>query len=171
MMLIAGMISCDSGTSLQEYYVQSQERSDFLSLDIPASILKIEEVELSPEQREAYESVHKLNILAYKTNPDNTVDFEAEKSKVYDILSGTDYQELMRINANGNSGVVKYIGSDDAVDEVIIFGSNDTLGFALVRVLGDDMKPANMMKLMEVVQKGNINGEGLGQLKNFFDKN
>ncbi|TRZ43648.1 DUF4252 domain-containing protein [Robertkochia solimangrovi] len=162
------LVSCNQGETLQQYYVNNSEKADFLVIDIPSSILKVSEIDLTPQQKEAYNSIKKLNVLAYRIRPNSTVDFESEKQKINEILSNDRYQELMRINMGDKKGVVKYLGDDDAIDEVIVFGSQDSLGFALIRVLGNDMKPENMTKLMEVVQKGNMDGEGLSQLANFF---
>lgn len=41
-------------------------------------------------------------------------------------------------------------------------------GFALVRVLGKDMKPENMSTLIEALQRSNIDEASLGGLKQFF---
>lgn len=164
------VISCSNGPSLQEYYVSKSENPNFISLTIPANVIKFTEVELTTEQRQAYESIEKLNVLAFKIKDTNMVAFKEEKSKVAEILKNKKYQELMRINSGKQTGVVKYIGNDDTIDEVIVFGSDDVNGFALVRVLGKNMKPENMMQLVQAVNTGNINGEGLNELKQFFNK-
>lgn len=164
------IVSCSNGPSLQEYYVDKSENPNFISLTIPANVIKFTDVELSAEQQQAYESIEKLNILAFKIKDTNKIAFNEEKSKVAEILKDKKYQELMRINSGKQTGVVKYIGNDNAIDEVIVFGSDDVNGFALVRVLGKNMKPENMMQLVQAVNTGNINGEGLNELKQFFGR-
>jgi uncharacterized lipoprotein YmbA len=42
------LASCASQPTLQEYYVDNSENPNFLSIDVPASILKMDEVELTP---------------------------------------------------------------------------------------------------------------------------
>ena len=50
--LLLALSSCSSTQSLQEYFVDNAENPNFLSLDVPANILKLDEVELDDSQRE-----------------------------------------------------------------------------------------------------------------------
>ncbi|WP_108422963.1 DUF4252 domain-containing protein [Flagellimonas amoyensis] len=160
--------SCSSQQSLQEYYVDNSENPNFLSIDVPASILKMDGVDLTPTQKEAVESLRKFNLLAFKKNSENGAEFEIEKKKVKEILKGDNFVELMKINSKYGKGVIKYLGDEDAIDEVIIYGDSDDKGFALVRVLGKDMNPAHIMQLMQAIQKSEYKGEGLGQIGDFL---
>lgn len=169
--LVAGVLllaSCSSQQSLQEYYVDNSENPNFISIDVPASILKMDAVDLNPTQKEAVESLRKFNLLAFKKDSENALEFEAEKKKVREILKGDDYVELMKINSKYGKGVIKYLGDEDAIDEVIIYGDSDDKGFALVRVLGKDMNPAHIMQLMQAIQKSDYKGEGLGEIGDFL---
>lgn len=160
--------SCASQQSLQEYYVDNQENPNFISLDIPASILKMDEVDLTNGQKEAMESLKKFNLLAFKKTADNSTDFKLEKAKVKEILKNDDFIELMKINSQYGKGVVKYLGDENAIDEVIIYGASDEEGFALVRVLGKDMNPAHIVQLLQAIQKSDYKGEGLGEIGKFL---
>ncbi|NNF19400.1 MAG: DUF4252 domain-containing protein, partial [Flavobacteriaceae bacterium] len=44
--LLLSVLSCNSSPSLQEYYVSNSENPNFIALDLPASLLNIEETEL-----------------------------------------------------------------------------------------------------------------------------
>ncbi|QLE02263.1 DUF4252 domain-containing protein [Galbibacter sp. BG1] len=169
--LAVSVANCgDRKPSLQEYFVTKGENPNFISLDIPSSILDVNKTSLDTKQKEAYQSVKKLNVLAFKLNDDNKAAYEAEKTTVQDILKNEKYEDLMIVNSGKNKGVVKYLGDDDSIDEVILFGSDDEHGFALVRVLGNKMKPENMVTLVEAVEKGAIGTGGLGkQLEGIFD--
>ncbi|MCM5662867.1 DUF4252 domain-containing protein [Galbibacter mesophilus] len=171
LLLAVILVACGDGDpSLQEYFVTRGENPNFISLDIPSSILDVNETSLDDKQKEAYESVRKLNVLAFKLNDANKSEYEAERNTVQDILKDEKYEELMVINSGKNKGVVKFLGDDDSIDEVILFGSDDEHGFALVRVLGKKMKPENMMTLVEAVEKGAVGTGGLeGQLKGIFN--
>ena len=160
--------SCASQQSLQEYYVDNKENPNFISLDIPASILKMEEVELSSVQKEAVESLKKFNLLAFKKTSDNAADYKMEKARVKEILKDDEFVELMKINSEYGKGVIKYIGDEDAIDEVIIYGDSKDKGFALVRVLGKGMNPAHIVQLMQAIQKSDYDGEGLGEIGKFL---
>lgn len=162
------LASCASQQSLQEYYVDNKENPNFISLDIPASILKMDDVDLTNAQQEAVESLRKFNLLAFKKTGDNVADYKLEKAKVKEILKDEDFIELMKINSSYGKGVIKYLGDDDAIDEVIIYGDSKDKGFALVRVLGKDMNPAHIMQLMQAIQKSDYNGEGLGEIGKFL---
>lgn len=169
--LILGAIflaSCSSQQSLQEYYVDNSENPNFISIDLPASILKMDAVDLNPTQKEAVESLRKFNLLAFKKNSDNATEYEVERKKVREILKGDDFVELMKINSKYGKGVIKYLGDEDAIDEVIIYGDSDDKGFALVRVLGKDMNPAHIVQLMQAIQKSDYKGEGLGEIGDFL---
>ena len=166
--LVLLLASCASQQSLQEYYVDNQENPNFISLDIPASILKMDEVELTDVQQEAVESLRKFNLLAFKKTPENSEEYKLEKAKVREILKDDEFVELMKINSSYGKGVIKYLGEDDAIDEVIIFGDNNEQGFALIRVLGKDMNPAHIMHLMQAIQKSDYKGEGLGEIGKFL---
>ena len=159
---------CASTQSLQEYYVDNAENPNFLSLDVPASILNLDEADLSPKQRVAFKSLRKLNILAFKRTPENELEYLAERTKVNAILKNEDYTELMKIKTGEGRGVIKYFGDEDFIHEVIIYGNSDAKGFALVRILGKDMKPEYVVHLLELIQQSDYDGEGLGEIGEFL---
>ena len=171
---ILGMLSlslfqaCSSSQSLQEYYVDNSENPNFLSLDVPVSILNLDEVELSDAQKEALSSLRKLNLLAFKKTEDNQLEYQAEIEKVNAILKNKEYKELMKLNSEYGKGVVKYLGEDESIDEVVLYGNSKEKGFALVRVLGDDMNPAHLAQLIQVLQKADYNSDALGEIGEFL---
>ncbi|WP_340074457.1 DUF4252 domain-containing protein [Leptobacterium sp. I13] len=168
--LIAALFltSCNGGQSLQEYFVENSEDKDFLVIDVPASLLNLSEVDLNEGQKEAYESIKKMNILAFRVQEDNKADYEAEKTKIKEILKNPKYQDLMKFNSGTAKATVKYLGKEDAIDEVIVYGSDNQYGFAVVRVLGNKMKPENIVALVQALDKANVDGEGLNEIKGFL---
>ena len=92
-----------------------------------------------------------------------------ELSKVKDILKDKKYQELMR-GGNSSDGkfVVKFIVEEDRIDELIIFGNANEKGFALVRVLGDDMSANKVAQLYSALDTSNINESQINQFAEFF---
>lgn len=160
--------ACSSTQSLQEYYVDSSQNPNFLSFDIPASVLNLEKVDLPQAQQTAIESLRKLNILAFRKTSDNAAEYKIEKTNVRAILKNDKFIELMKMNTPYGKATIKYLGDEDAIDEVIIYGDSDDKGFAVIRVLGNDMNPANIMQLMQAIQKSDYKGEGLGQLQDLF---
>lgn len=160
--------ACSSTQSLQEYYVDNSENPNFITVDVPTSILNLEDVDLTEGQRQALNSLKKLNLLAFKKTTENAEEYKVEKAKVNAILKNDEFIELMKLNSQYGRGVIKYLGDEDAIDEVVIYGSSDDKGFALIRVLGDDMNPAHLVQLMQAIQKSDYKGEGLGEIGKFL---
>ncbi|WP_034044091.1 DUF4252 domain-containing protein [Wocania ichthyoenteri] len=161
-------ISCNDGKSLQTYFVDNQEASNFISQDIPISMVEIDDSKFTDEQKEAYKSVKRLNFLGYKVDGTEAETFKAELEKVKTILSNKKYNALMEFSDKGNKIIVKYIGTDDEADEVVIFGSAKELGFGIVRVLGNDMNPDKMVTLVTAMQKANVDENQIQDIMNFF---
>ncbi|MCK7589928.1 DUF4252 domain-containing protein [Subsaxibacter sp. CAU 1640] len=167
--LVATIFSCNQNPSLQTYFVDNQEKPNFLSLDVPVSMLNIDQTKLTEDQKEAYNSVQKLNMLAYRKDSVATADYKDELSKVKTILDDDKYEELMR-GGNSTDGkfMVKYVGEDDDIDEFILFGSSNNMGFAVVRILGNNMEPQKLMTLSSVLDQSNIDDGQLKQIIDFF---
>lgn len=168
LLLVFLFTACSSTQSLQEYYVDNAENPNFLSVDLPVSLLNIDKVSLTQDQREALESLKKLNILAFKKTDGNVAEFEKERSDVQAILKNGKFTELMKMNTSYGKASVKYLGSDEAIDEVIIYGDNADKGFMLVRVLGKDMNPAKLVQFIQALEKSDYKGQGLEQIGNFL---
>ncbi|MEW4922545.1 DUF4252 domain-containing protein [Algibacter sp. 2305UL17-15] len=160
--------SCNGEPSLQRYFVDNQEQPNFISQDLPISMVEIDKSDFSEAQTEAFNSVRRLNFLGYKVNETDRVTYEAELTKVTSILSQEKYQDLMEFNDKGKKVLVKYIGDDDEADEVVVFGSANDMGFALVRILGDDMSPEKMVTLAEALNKANVDENQMQNILNFF---
>ncbi|SHI70390.1 protein of unknown function [Aquimarina spongiae] len=145
--------SCSSETSLQQYFVDHQNDQDFIAVDIPSSLLDKDEVELSADEKETLESIKKVNFLALKLTDELQGRFEEESAKINKILSSEKYETLMRMGSNGTKATIKFQGNEEEIDEVIVFATNSEKGLALVRVLGDNMKPENIAKLAKSMDK------------------
>ena len=167
--LVAAFTSCNQGPTLQTYFVDNELKPGFVSADIPASFIDVDQVELTDEQKEAYESVDKLNVLAFTLGEDNKEEYEAELDKVKVILKDPKYQELMRGgNATDGKFMVKFIGDVENIDELIVFGNANDKGFVVARVLGDDMNAGKLMSLQSVLKDMNFEDTNIDGLKDFF---
>lgn len=159
------LISCNSEPSLQKYFVENTENKDFITLDVSPSILNVDKTKLSPEQTEALNSFDKMNILAFKANDKNQTQFEQERAKVKSLLKNPKYQELMKVGSGKDGASVSFVGTDENIEEFVIFANRKENGFAVVRVLGKNMNPNNIMTLMSVLKKSNIDMEQLKPLQ------
>jgi len=161
-------ISCDSeNQSLQQFYVDSEKSNDYLMLDVPTSLISLND-DASADAKHALQSIEKLNLLAFKLNGKNEDLYQSEKLKVKQILNDESFTELVRINSNGYNIVVKYLGTEDSIEEVIVYASDNTKGFGLARLLGDDMKPENMVQLLESIKDLDKNSSVFKKLNGFF---
>lgn len=170
LLITAVLTSCGYGVeTLQGYYVANQETPNFISVDIPVSFVNVDKIDLTDVQKEAYESIDKLNMLAYRLDDNNAEEYKAELAKVQVILKDDRYQELFR-GGNSTDGkiIVKYIGTDTTIDELIIFGTTNQQGFAIVRVLGDNMEPAKIMQLGEIANQLTSEENNVEEFMNFF---
>lgn len=157
------LLSCNSEPTLQKYFVEKSESADFLVTDIPASILKINASELTTEQAEALNSLEKLNILAFTASEEKNEKYQNEKETLQKILKNPVYEELMRMGSGAGGATVYMKGTDDAVEEFIVFGHQKNSGFTVVRVLGNNMKPEQFGDCLGAIKNANLDIEGLAK--------
>ncbi|MCC9061501.1 DUF4252 domain-containing protein [Flavobacterium piscisymbiosum] len=165
LLVLLTLVSCNSNPSLQKYFVENTDNKNFIALDVSPSILNVEKTKLSAEQTEALKSFDKMNILAFKANATNQVQFEAERAKVKAILKDPKYQQLMSFGSGKDGASISYVGSDDNIKEFVVFANRKENGFAVVRVLGENMNPNNIMTLMSVLKESKIDMEQLKPLQ------
>lgn len=151
--------ACDTNPSLQKYYVDSKENSEFISIDLPASILQLKDTEVSEEIKNTLETIKKVNFLALQLNETNADLYASEKQKVNTILKNPKYKQLVRMNMGKSNVSVNYLGEEDAIDEVIIFGADNNKGFAVVRVIGENMNPSAILKLTQEIKMDGDNAQ------------
>jgi hypothetical protein len=159
------LMSCNSEPSLQKYYVDNAEKKDFVALDISPSIINVDKAKLTPEQKTALESFDRMNILAFKLDGKNQALYKEESQKLSKILKGKDYQQLMKIGEGKDAASISFIGDEDDIDEFVLFAKREENGFAVVRILGDDMNPNNIMNMLSILKSANINMEQLKPLE------
>ena len=146
------MTACDTKPSLQKYYVDSKENNAFISVDLPANIIELKDENVTEEVKNTLKTIKKVNFLALQVDETNKELYNAEKEKVTEILKNPDYKQLMRFKTAQGNVTVNYLGTEDAINEVIIFGSDSKRGFALVRVLGENMNPADIMGMAQEIK-------------------
>jgi hypothetical protein len=163
-------MGCKQEPSLQKYFVESGDKKEFMSLDVSSSILNINETKLSDSEKKALKSFDKVNILAFKKDGKNTAQYTKEIKEVKEILKDTVYQPLLKLNGVGQNASIMIVGDNKEIDELILFGNKKELGFTVIRVLGNDMKPENAMEFLSILQKSNIDMEQLKPILNFVNK-
>jgi hypothetical protein len=145
-------VSCSSDTSLQKFIVEKQEREDIISFDLSSKMLSLKDTAHSIENAEILNTIKKANIIAYKIDTLNRDVYNNDKEQLTNILKNKKYSELMRTGKGSNVVRVYTIGNEEALDEVIVYLNDKTKGWALVRVIGDDMQPDKIMQLIDDVK-------------------
>lgn len=161
------LVGCNTGPSIEKYFVESSEKQGFFSADIPASMLKSEAISLEESDKKILNSFEKINFLGFKRTADNKADFVKETATIKSILKSKAYESLMKFTHKDYRATVKIKGDADKIDEVIVYGYNSEKGFGLVRILGNDMNPALLMQTIKKLEKGDINTEGLQKVAGF----
>lgn len=149
-------VSCNNKPTLQKYFVENSEKKDFIALDVAPSILNLDKQKLDEDEKKALASIENVNILAFKTDDKNKANYEVEKKKVTAILKDKKYQELMHVGSGKDGASISFVGEDDKIDEFVLFANNDKNGFGLVRIVGNEMNPADIMTIISLLKKSNI---------------
>lgn len=157
--------SCEQKPSLQKYFVENTENKEFVAIDIAPSVINVDKVTLTGEEKAALESFKKINVLAFKADSTNQKEFDAERTKISTILKDKSYQELMKVGSGKEGGAIYFVGEDEHIEEFVLFANKKENGFAVVRILGEDMNPTHVMNLMSLMQKANVDMEQLKPLQ------
>ena len=154
---------------MQKYFVENQQKPGFVVLDLAPSFLNINETKLTSDQKKALASFEKMNILAFQIDPKNKANFDVERKKVSQILNDTlNYQQLMKFGSGKEGASISFIGDEDHVDEFVVYGSKSDSGFTVIRILGNDMNPADALTFLTILKESNVDIKQLESLKGFM---
>ncbi len=160
------LISC-SDKSLQKYLVEKQDDPKFVKVDIPTSLLEVENSSFDQEEREILKSIEKINVVAYPIKNNDSTDYNSERQELESILDQEQYKDLTRIKTSDWNATLKYIGEEDAIDEVIVYANDSQRGFAIFRLTGKNMRPDQMYSLMKSIESGDLDlskFNGMGEI-------
>lgn len=160
------LASCEDKSSLQKYFVKNTESSEFIAVDLPPSLIKTDKFTLTETEKEALKSFDKMNILAFKSDSTNLVAYEKEITEVKTILKDKSYQQLIKAGSGNDGAAIYFVGKDDEhIEEFVILAGKKENGFAIVRVLGNDMNPNIVFNMIGLLQKSEVNLEQLKPLQ------
>ncbi len=162
--LILSLTGCDKEQSLQEYFIEKQASDNFISLDIPSSILSLKP-NASEKSKKAMASIKKVNLVFYKIKKEDQKEFLMEKDQIKKILKGKNFSELMRMKKENMNIQLTYIGGENFIDELVVFASNDETGLLVARVLGDHMKPEDLATLVKDIERIDTGSPVFSELK------
>ncbi len=156
--------ACNNDTSLQKYIVEKQNDNAFISLDIPSSIIVAEENNLSENDLKTIQTIKKINMIALQLKGENAIQYELEKRRVQKILKNDKYQTLVKYGSNEMGAALYFTGEVDAINELIVFATDEKKGMGLFRVLGNQMNPSQVVKLMNQVNTSNFDLSFMNEL-------
>jgi len=159
------LASCNSGPSLQKYFVEKTEDKNFVAIDLSAGMLNLDKSKVTVEQAEALKSFDKMNILAFKKESSNAAQYDAEKTQVKEILKNKKYQELMKFGSGSSGASLSFVGDEDHIEEFVLFANQNENGFAVVRILGKDMNPNGIVTILSVLKDANVDLKQLEPLQ------
>lgn len=158
------LLSCKSEKSLEQYFIQNEDNNDVVIVDVPVNMVK-NTVNLSKDEQKAIKSVKKINILYLKKEENNKTEYEKQKNTLKEILKSKKYQTLSKIKTGKTKIDIKFIGTDDAINEVVLFATDNNKGFFLARILGNKMNPENMQLLLKNVKNIDLDLNKLNNLE------
>ena len=160
------LFSCDSKPSLQKYFVEKTESSKFIAVDLSPNIIKTDKVNLSETEKAALESFDKMNVIAFKSDSTDVTGYETEISEVKAILKEETYQQLIKFGSGNDGAAIYFVGNDDEhIEEFVVLAQKKENGFAVIRVLGNDMNPNHVLNMLRLLQKSNLDLEQLHPLQ------
>ena len=169
-MSIIFVSSCETKPTLQKYFVKNTESADFVSLDIAPSVINIDKAKLNLDEKAALASFDKMNILAYKTNPTHIEKYDQEIKEVKSLLKNQNYQQLMKVGSGSDGAAIYFVGDETHIDEFVVLASKKENGFAVVRVLGNDMNPTHVLNMVQLLRKTDLKLDQLKPLQELMKK-
>jgi len=150
--VLAIFISCNQQKTIQTYIVEKQDKSGFMSVDLPMSLIQLNTDKAPLEVKEAYGSIKKVNVLGLPYLNNNEA-YEIEKKAISSILNNsTLYKNLMKMDMNGMRISIYYNGDANDINEVIVFGYSKKIGVGVARVIGNHMNPTKITQMAEYLK-------------------
>ena len=164
------LCSCEDKPSLQKYFVEKTESSEFVSVDLAPSFINTDKIKLTNEEKAALSSFKKMNILAFRVDSTDIAEYDKEIKEVKAILKNESYQQLMKAGSGNDGAAIYFVGNDDEhIEEFVVLAGKKENGFAVVRVLGNDMNPTHIMNMLTLLQKSNVDLEQLKPLRQLLN--
>jgi hypothetical protein len=159
------LISCNNEPSLQEYLVEKENSTEFISASVPTSMLFQNMDSLSLKGKSSLQKIEKINLLALTKKKGGT-SLEGEREKLRTILNTDEYESLVNYNGGDREAKFLYAGTEDKIDELIFFGYDAEMGMLLLRMRGSEVNVNDIFQITQSAQQIDMNtiSEGFGDL-------
>ena len=74
----------------------------------------------------------------------------------------------MKIGSGKDVASVSFVGDENHIDEFVLFAKREGNGFAVVRILGNNMNPNNIMSMLSVIKSANIDMSQLAPIQDLI---
>lgn len=167
-LLCLTVIACKDEDSIQTFFVEHQEQPSYSLVDISKTLIDFSTSDLTEDERNAYNSLDKLHVLMYKATDSTQDSYNKELKQIQKVFKNPDYSELMAFSSAGMKFKINSIGEENVVDEVLVLASANSMGFAAIRVLGDDMSPEKIAALIYKMKDANLDNNKLKGIIDFL---
>ncbi|MGB0788704.1 MAG: DUF4252 domain-containing protein [Marinirhabdus sp.] len=167
-LVLLACASCSSEKSLQKYLVEKQDDPNFVKVDVATSLFENATTTMGEDEKEVLKTLKKINIVAYPIENGNVAAYKLQKDEALQVLSQEKYKMLMKMGSNKQGLTLKYLGEDDSIDELIVFGNDNKRGFAIFRLLGENMEPEKLVAAIQGMDMSEIELPGLGNVEGIF---
>jgi|SaaInl0LU_22_DNA_1037365.scaffolds.fasta_scaffold30232_2 hypothetical protein len=161
------LLSCQKQESLQSYFVSHQESPGFVQLDLPVSTFLTDDLDLSDREKEAWNSVRRLNMLAFVVD-DTLNSANTEYKTVEQILKSSEYEQLLQMKSEEFRSSVFSKGSEDKIDEMVLTLNQDGKRFLVARLLGNNMTLRKAGIIANSLDRVNFNATAMSQFEGFL---
>ncbi len=147
-------LACSNQQSIQEFIIQEQDKPEIWSLDLSTQLIADQNEVTEQIGQDLIKKVRKINLIALPLK-DSIVKtslfdkYSADNQHIKEILKNDKYQELFRFGKVSQGFRVYSVGKGEQLDEIIIFGNDHDAGWMIIRILGDDMQPQDIVKAFQ----------------------
>ena len=104
----------------------------------------------------------------YKATDSTQDAYTKELKQIQKVFKNPDYSELIQFSSDGMRFKINSVGEENTVDEVLVLASSKAMGFAAIRVLGDDMSPEKIVTLVSKMKDANVDDNKLKGIIDFL---
>ena len=156
MAILVTCLACDSKKSLQEYLVEKENSTEFISASLPTSLLFQNLDTLSSKQNQSLRKIEKINLLALTESKGKAL-LEKERTELKSVLNQPSYESLLNFNSGGKEAKLLFVGSENEIDELIFFGYDSEMGMLLLRMRGNDVNADDIYQITQSAQQMDVN--------------
>lgn len=168
LLFVTTIVACKKQESLQEYLINTQEKQNFIRLDLSTTLLtSYFEEAASNSDKEVFTSIKKMNIAFLPQKKATSEEIKIERERLQKVMENTDYKALIKINDKRGKGTIFYAGKPDAINEIVAMAYSKDFGVGVARILGENMQPTKIMQMLKEA-KIDKNNKDLVKLKDIF---